>query len=132
MPKDMTFSTDLNKTWVQDSNGNLTNTDLANIAIKPGETKTLSLVLKKNLNGENVGLSANTAEIAEAENSEKIQDINSTPANKANGENDMYTANVLVGIRTGNEILYITLAIVILIIITTGVYIINRKVLKEF
>ncbi len=131
MPKDMTFSTDLNRTWLQDSNGNLVNTELKDISIKPGEEKTITLILRKNVNGENVGVVTNIAEIAETENSENIKDIDSSPANKANGEDDISEANLLIGIRTGTEVLYITLAIVITIMVAVGVHMINKKVLKR-
>ena len=129
-PADMAFSTDLNKTWVQDSSGNLYNRDLKDLVIKPGETKEILLVLTKTMTDDNVGLIVNTAELAEVVNSENVKDTDSTPANKKEGEDDISTANVLIGIRTGSEVLYITLAIAVLIIITTGAYIINRKVLK--
>ena len=35
----MSFSSDLNKTWVQGADGNLYNSELKNITIEPGETK---------------------------------------------------------------------------------------------
>ena len=129
MPRDMIFSTDLNRTWVQDSNGNLTNSDLKDIDIEPGETKEVTLVLRKNMTDDNVGLINNTAEIAEAENSQNIKDKDSLPGNKVNEEDDFSSANVLLGIRTGSEVIYATLVAVILIILATGAFIIKRKVL---
>lgn len=130
MPRDMVFSTDLNRTWVQDSNGNLTNSELKDLNIEPGETKELTLILRRNMTEDNVGLINNTAEIAEIENDENIKDKDSTPGNRVNGEDDMSVANVLLGVRTGSEVMYITLAIVVLVILTTGIYVINKKVLK--
>ncbi len=130
MPRDMTFSTDLNRTWIQDSNGNLYNSELKGVNIEPGETKELLLVLKKVMTEENVGLISNTAELDEVENTENIKDRDSNLANRVDGEDDMSSASVLLGVRTGSEVFYTTFIIVILIIISTGAYIINRKVLK--
>ena len=52
----------------------------------------------------NVGLINNTAEIEESYNELGLQDSNSTPGNRANGENDMGSADVLLGIRTGGAV----------------------------
>ena len=130
MPKEMAFSTDLNRTWVQASDGNLYNSELKSIKIEPGETKELLLVLTKTMTGDNVGLFNNTAELSDVGNSENIPDTDSTPGNRKTGEDDMSSADVLIGIKTGEEITYVTLIIVALIIFITGAYIINKKVLK--
>lgn len=79
---------------------------------------------------ENVGIINNVAEIAETSNEEKIGDRDSTEGNKVQGEDDMSSADVLLGIKTGREIMYVTLGIVILIVLSTGIYFINKKVLR--
>ncbi len=130
MPRDMVFSSELNPTWAQNSNGNLYNSELKDIDIKPGETKEITLILKKTMTENNVGLSHNVVELSKVENAKNLKDIDSTPGNRAQGEDDMAEADVLIGIRTGEEVAYVTLSIVIGIMITTGIYMIKRKVLS--
>lgn len=80
---------------------------------------------------DNTGIINNTAEIAESENAENIKDKDSTPNNKVQGEDDMSSANVLIGVRTGEEVIQITLGLVVLIILAVGIYLINKEVLKK-
>lgn len=131
VPRDMTFSTEMNNTWVQDSDGNLYNTELKSLEIEPGETKEITLILRKKMTEDNTGIINNTAEIAESENAENIKDKDSTPNNKVQGEDDMSSANVLIGVRTGEEVIQITLGLVVLIILAVGIYLINKEVLKK-
>ena len=61
-----------------------------------------------------------------------LKDSNSTPGNKANGENDMGSADVIVSIRTGG-VIYMTIGIVIAVVLVAGItagIIVKRKNLK--
>ena len=131
IPRDMSFSTEMNNTWVQDSNGTLYNCELKDLDIEPGETKEITLILRKKMTEDNTGIINNTAEIAEVSNSENIKDKDSTPNNKVQGEDDMSSANVLIGVKTGSEVMHITLGIVILIVLAVGIYLINKEVLRK-
>lgn len=126
MPSDLKFSSELNKDWYQ-TNGTLYNASLANDKIVAGESKIVTLTLTKAMTENNTGLTTNAAEIAEDYNELGLKDSNSTPGNKAEGENDMSSADVIISIRTGG-ILYTS---IVLIIITIGVVVafvmINRK-----
>ena len=102
-PNDLTFNSELNKDWYQTADG-LYNESLANDEIKAGETREVTLTLTKDMTENNVGLINNTAEIEESYNELGLQDSNSTPGNRANGENDMGSADVLLGIRTGGAV----------------------------
>lgn len=53
LPEKMTFNADLNKDWYLTKEGNLYSVSLSNEKIKPGETKELTLVLSKRIDGEN-------------------------------------------------------------------------------
>lgn len=75
--KDLSFSSSLNPEWYQDTDGNLYNTSLVGQEIKPGESRELSLILTKTMTSGNIGVSNNTAEIAEASNDLGIEDISS-------------------------------------------------------
>ncbi len=114
MPSDLKFSSELNKDWYQ-SGANLYNESLANDKIIAGEAREIKLTLTKTMTEDNTGLVNNTAEIAEAYNELGLQDSNSTPGNKTQGENDMGSADVIISIKTGEIIFYTTLITVIII-----------------
>ena len=128
MPKDLIFSSEMNTNWYQTADGDLSSNVLANQIINPGETKTLTLTLIKDLNSNNTGNIINQAELAEVSNSLSKNDIDSTPNNKVNGEDDMSTAEVLVSIRTGGVVAYTFLIITIIAILAIGIYFIKKKV----
>ena len=125
MPNSLQFSSELNKDWYQ-QNGVLYNTSIANDKIAAGETKTLTLTLTKAMNENNTGLVNNTAEIAEAYNELGLGDINSTPANKVQGENDMDYADVILSIRTGG-IVYVGITIIVVAILVIVAIVLVRK-----
>ena len=65
IPSGMTFSSTLNPDWYTGTDGNLYTTALADVELKPGETREIKLVLTKQMTEENTGLVNNVAEIAE-------------------------------------------------------------------
>ena len=124
MPSDLRFSSELNKDWYQTQSG-LYNASLANDVIKPGETREVTLTLTKNMTENNVGLINNTAEIDESYNELGLADSNSTPGNRVNGENDMGSADVLLGIRTGGAV-YIGIAIAVVVVLGVIAFVIIK------
>jgi len=106
---DFKFSSELNAAWSEGQDGNLYSTALANTWINPGETKTIDLVLTKTMTANNTGTTVNTAEIYQDYNDYAIKDINSTPGNKNPNENDFSEADVLVTLRTGSPVMYISI-----------------------
>lgn len=110
----LVFSSELNPDWYLSGNELYTN-KFANEVINPGEEKEVKLVLTKTMTNENTGVVNNRAEIAEAYNEYGISDINSTPNNNMPGENDLGSADVIIGISTGGTIA----AYIILVIINT-------------
>ena len=128
-PNDLTFNSELNKDWYQTADG-LYNESLANDEIKAGETREVTLTLTKDMTENNVGLINNTAEIEESYNELGLQDSNSTPGNRANGENDMGSADVLLGIRTGGAV-YIGGTIGIVAILGVIAFVIIKKKRKN-
>ena len=132
IPNDLQFSSELNKDWYL-SNGVLYNTSLANEKILAGETKTLTLTLTKTLNENNLGRINNTAEIAESYNELGLEDVNSTPGNKVQGENDMNYADVIISLRTGGAV-YIGITIIVIAILSVVAVVVirnNKKFLKK-
>ena len=117
MPSDLEFNSELNKDWYE-SNNSLYTSALENDIINPGESRTVTLTLTKTMGEDNV-VSRNNAEIYEDYNDLGIEDGNSTPGNKASGENDMGSADVIISIRTGG-VIYMTIGVVIAIIVVAG------------
>ena len=110
------FSSELNTNWYEGSDNNLYCLELADEEILPGETKSVKLVLTKTMTNTNTGLISNTAEIEEDFNEFAFDDVNSTPGNKEQKENDMSTADVIIGVKTGGTMLYIGIFIVTMLI----------------
>ncbi len=132
LPTGMKFSSELNQEWYTSSDGtNLYNSSLANTLIKPGETKEVTLLLTKKITDSNMGIINNTAEIAESYNDLGLADMDSTPANKIQNEDDYSSADVIVGIKTGEIYMYILLATTTVAILAVGIYLIKKKVLKK-
>ncbi len=130
MPNDLSFSSEINKSWYQTTSNELYLKELSNEIINPGETKTVTLTLIKKMNANNTGTSINTAEISKASNAFSIEDIDSTPGNKKSGEDDISTAQAIISVRTGSAVMYISITVIIITIIGIGVYLIKRKVIK--
>lgn len=128
--KDFTFDRNNNIDWYKGTDGNLYNESLAQTLINPGEEKELTLVLLKTMTEDNTGVVTNLAEIYETANEQNLADYDSTVANRAQGEDDLSNADVLISIKTGQIVLYITITMVSIAIIAIGAYLINKKVMK--
>ena len=127
LPKDLTFNSEKNKGWEM-RDDNLYNSSFANEKIKVGESREVLLILDKKMTEDNTGTVTNKAEISKQENDYGVKDINSTPLNRVEGENDMDTAKCIISIQTGKIILNI---VIILGILSTIAIIITRKINKE-
>ena len=129
LPEGFDFSTELNKEWYT-SNKNIETRALADTIINPGESQTITLILTKNMNENGNGIYCNTAEIAEDYNEYGQADSDSTPGNNKEGEDDQSSANVILGLKTGGPVTYITLTLSIMALICVAAYEINKRVLK--
>ena len=72
----------------------------------------------------------NNAEIMETSNDYGLEDVDSVPGNKSTNEDDFSTANIILGVKTGQVFIYVTLTLTIIAIIGVGTYIIKKRVLK--
>lgn len=131
IPNDLEFSQSLNNGWSVTSDGNISTKMLENKIINPGETKTIPLTLTKKMTEYNTGNVINIAEISKSSNDYGLSDMDSSPANNKDGEDDLSKAELLISIRTGTTILYISLIITTIAIVGVGVYFINKKVLGK-
>lgn len=125
IPNDLKFSSELNKDWYH-TNGALYNASLANEKIRAGEAKTITLTLTKSMTENNTGLTTNVAEIAEDYNELGLKDSNSTPGNKAEGENDISRAEVIISIRTGG-IVYVSIAVITITIGMVATFVMIKR-----
>ena len=130
IPDGMTFNSELNSDWYM-SEDKVYNNALANTIINPGETKEITLVLTRKMNGNNVGMVHNIAEIAKEYNELGLEDVDSIPDNKKDGEDDISSADVFISIKTGARNLAIAgISLGILGLIGLAVYEIKKHVIK--
>ena len=129
MPKQLNFNSELNPSWFIGNDNNIYTTTLADVSISPGETKEVKLVLTQKVTENSTGIVNNTAEIKEAYNEYALKDKDSTPGNRAQGEDDMSSADIVITIRTGGKIVIIGLiiALIILSALAIIVYILKNK-----
>ena len=130
LPKELEFNSEMNPDWYLDSNGKLHNVTLEKEVIEPGKSKTLNLVLTKTLNNNSTGTITNNAEIAKSSNLQNINDIDSIVANNKQGEDDLGEASLIISIKTGSPAMYIGIVILSLLVLSTGIYLINKKVIR--
>ena len=116
-----------NEKWYTGPDGNLYSTALADEEIKPGESRELKLILTKQMTADNTGIINNKIEIYEDYNIYGISDIDSTPANKAQGEDDISYADTIILIKTGEIFIYTSVIITTIILASVVVFITYSK-----
>ena len=130
LTNELEFKSELNTNWYMGQDGYLYNKELEDQVIYPGEQKEVKLILTKTMTEDNLGIVNNTAEIHETYNKEGLMDIDSTPSNMVQGEDDRGVADVMITIRTGSPIMYTSIVLISLIIIGLGIFFINKKIIK--
>lgn len=131
MPQGTTSSSEINSNWYTGKDNNLYSTSLENEIINPGETKEITLVISKKMTGENTGMITNTAEIYEDYNEAGIKDLDSTPGNRAQNEDDISTASALITIDTGQGILYFMVFLIAAMVLGIGIYLFRVRMIKK-
>lgn len=121
LPDGLEFSSELNKSWTTTKSGEFTNTSFSNQKIDPGKSIELTLVATKTMTSNSTGTFTNIAEIGQMSNSDDIKDIDSTPGNKVESEDDYSKADLIISISTG-AVLYISIILGIILIIAIVVY----------
>ena len=127
IPEGFKFNSELNKDWYIGTDKNLHSSSLENEQIKAGETKTLDLVLTTTLTQSNGQTLVNTSEIYKATNKDALEDIDSIPGNKKNGEDDISSATLLVALSTGIGKIFIGSILIVLLIIMIIVLVLKKK-----
>ena len=131
IPVDLNFKENQNLGWKDTGEGRIINTELKNTVINSGETKTLKLILTKEMTQDSTGTSINIAEIDKSSNDYAISDSDSIAGNKKDNEDDISSAELIISVRTGLPIMYISIIISVIGIIGVGVYLIKKKVIKN-
>ena len=80
------------------------------------------------MTAENTGMVNNLAEIYEDYNIYGISDCNSTPGNKAQGENDLGTADTIILIKTGEVFIYVSVIITTILLGSIVIFIAYNKI----
>ena len=132
VPKGLKFYKEDNKGWKDEGNNVISTKLLKDTLLQPGQSATVKVILRW-VNGENnLGVKTNVAEISEDYNEKGVPDRDSTPDNKKPKEDDIDDAPVLLTISTGmleHTIQYVTGALIILVVLGTGLLIIKKYVL---
>ena len=130
IPDGMKFNSSMgeNSKWYTGTDGNLYSKVFENIELKKGDSKTLKLVLTKEMTSENTGISNNKVEIAEDYNIYGISDTNSTPGNKVQNENDISSADSVILIKTGETFIYISVILTSLLLVGIVAFITYFKI----
>ena len=131
IPQGLKFVKDDNQNW-REVDGKIVTNQLENTLLQPGESTTISVILTWINDSNNLGLKTNIAEISEDadDHGNPITDIDSTPNNQVDGEDDQDNAPVIITVRTGETTIYTSVIIAVIAIIGAGVYGIKKYVLK--
>lgn len=129
IPAGLEFYGEDNPDWTISSDGIVTTNKLANTLLKPGESATVEIALRWKRDENNLGMKVNTAEISKDDNEYNTPDIDSTPDNNKDGEDDQDTASVVLSISTGTAETYIVFIIGIMTLMASGIYAIKKFVL---
>lgn len=125
LPSGLEFSSELNKDWYKGSDGQIYTTSLSGIAINPGQTSEIELVLTKNMTENNTGVFTNNAKLEKISNLENIQEKEEAL------ENNESSAILVISIKTGSAMLYTGITLCCITIIAAGAYIIKKKILDK-
>ena len=102
---------------------------LADTLLQPGESATISILLTWINSQDNMGLKTNIAEISQDYNDSNTPDIDSTPDNFKEHEDDIDDAPVMLTVKLGDTPIYIGLGFVVVAMLTSGIWAIKRYVL---
>ena len=131
IPEGLEFIPADNPLWTLKEDGKIVTTQLENTLLQPGESAVITVVFKWKNGDNNFGQKTNWAEISKDYNDKDAEDIDSTPDNNKRNpkEDDIDNAIVVLNPKTGGTALYITLTLVVLTILSTGVVLIKKYVL---
>ena len=128
IPEGLEFNQADNPLW-REIDGKIVTDQLKDTLLNPGDSSSVEVVLTWINDEENMGVMINTAEISEDYNESGTPDIDSTPNNKQEGEDDIDDAPVALTMVTGRAPLYIGITAGTMAIIAGGVFLIKKYVI---
>ena len=129
VPEGLEFIEADNPLWSKGQGNKVTTDALENTLLQPGESAKVNITFTWKNSGENVGVKKNTAEISEDYNEYGAKDKDSKPNNWDEKEDDQDFALVILAIRTGAVAIYVPVIVMVLTILSAGVYSIKKYVL---
>ena len=130
IPEGLEFNKEDNPLWTVNSDGIITTDQLKDTLLQPGESKVVTVLLTWKNSQDNMGLKVNVAEISKDYNEFNAPDIDSTPDNKVDGEDDIDDAPVMLSIILGqNTKTYFGITILMLATTEIGITLIKKFVL---
>ena len=129
IPEGLIFVAEDNQLWTQLDEDTIITTQTENILLEPGESTEVEVVLTWDKEKQYFGLMNNIAEISKDDNDFDSPDVDSTPDNQKQGEDDIDDAPVMVTVKTGQIIMYIAISMVVLLAIFGGIILIKKFVL---
>ncbi|MBO5348734.1 MAG: Cna B-type domain-containing protein, partial [Clostridia bacterium] len=129
IPEGLKFDLADNPNWVQVEDNVITTDQLKDTLLQPEESAEVTVILTWINSETNMGTKVNVAEISKDYNEYNTPDIDSTPNNKVEGEDDIDDAPVMLTVKTGsNNLRYILIALGVLAILGLGVSLIKETV----
>lgn len=131
LPEDLELDSSLNSNWYVGADGNAYSQELEDQIINPGETKTITLILTKQMTEDNTGITNNKFEIAQTYNEYAIADIDSVEGNQIEDEDDLSSVDVIIGVQTGGSMINIMIISTTLITLLITLYVIKLHIDKK-
>ena len=128
IPDGLKFNQADNPKW-KEASGKIVTDQLKDKLLQPGEQAVVEVTLTWINGEENMKLMNNVAEISADKNDSNTHDIDSTPNNKKEGEDDIDDAPVILTTVTGSAPTYIALIAGTLFILGAGAFAIKKYVL---
>ena len=128
LPEELELDTGLNSGWYVAADGNAYTNQLEDILLQPGDTKEIKLILTKKMTENGTGIINNTFEIAEDYNQYAISDVDSTPNNQAQDEDDLSKADLIIGVQTGGSMINLMIISTTLIVLLITLYVIKIQI----
>ena len=126
IPEGLKFVAEDNKNWVLSEDGKTITTDqLKDTLLQPGDSKIIEVTFRWINGHNNLGVKTNWAEISK----DSDDDIDSTPDNFKEGEDDIDKAEVVLSIVTGVGGHYLGVVTVVIILLGIGIVLIKKYVL---
>ena len=129
IPEGLEFKQEDNPEWRVTDDGKVLTDQLKDVLIKPGESQKVEIILTWINGKDNMGLKTNWAEIYEDYNEYESPDIDSTPGNNEPEEDDIDKAPVIITTATGSMPTYVTLALLSVVILASGIVLIKKYVI---